>query len=315
VRQLTILSGAGINHGIAQVCPQDSEMANLTYQKISESVYERVSTEIRAMFSRDSFDYILGGLLTINLAIEKTKQDLKRFNMDERAFSDLFKQSTLQTSIIDALNEIEKKLTISLDQMIHVVETFDTAIEKLLKKYDSINYFTLNFDGIFDHIIYGPNYSRAKSKKVTDFWRPEGLNQSADANIKIFHLHGDLRYKPFKKMKGNTPLYNWPVLVVGDQQVKKGIIASNEALRFYNNCLSKVTEERAGFDQNNLALIGLGFRDEDKHIVDKIKHGISKNIFDDVSLYNPENQLSPITQRHQWIRPSEKNLLQFFESL
>ncbi len=231
MRQLTFLSGAGINLGVAHACPFADEMLNFTYQKISVSVYERIDAQLRAMFTPESFDYILGGLLTVNLAIEKTKQDLKRFNMNEKAFSELFQQSNLQASIIAALEQLEGQLTISLGQMLDVVNAFTPALDAVVAKYDSINYFTVNFDGIFDHILYGPRYSRGQL--CTDFWRGDGsMNQQANAKIKIHHLHGDLRYKPFKRTKLNKPPYKWPVLVVGDQEVKKGTIAGHEPYAF-----------------------------------------------------------------------------------
>lgn len=314
MRQLTIVSGAGINLAISAACPRADEMLNFTYEKISTSVYSRVDSNIRAMFSPESFDYILGGLLTVNLAIEKTKQDLKRFRMDEKAFADLFRQSNLQASIVNALDQIESQLTISLRQMLDVVEAFSPAIDRLVEKYDSINYFTVNFDGIFDHIIYGLNYRRGGI--VTDFWKRDGvLNQAAQAKLKVFHLHGDLRYKPFKKTSYNTPTYRWPVLVVGDQAVKKGIIASNDALLFYNNCLRTVFESRSTAAENNLAIIGFGFREEDEHIVTRIKHGISGRTFDNVHLYDPEDKLAGIAASRVWARPAEENLIAFLGRL
>ena len=174
MRQLTILSGAGINLGISNACPEADEMLSFTYQKISTSVYAIIDPEVKAMFTPESFDYILGGLLTINLVIEKTKVDLKRFKMNEGAFAELFKQSRLQTSISSALSSIENQLTISLGQILGVIDKFRPAIDNLFENYDSINYYTVNFDGIFDHILYGKNYAR--SQNVTDFWWPSGVH-------------------------------------------------------------------------------------------------------------------------------------------
>jgi UDP-2,3-diacylglucosamine pyrophosphatase LpxH len=314
VRQLTIISGAGINLGISAACPEADEMLNFTYQKISQSVYSRVSDEIRAMFLPDSFDYILGGLLTVNLAIEKTKQDLKRFNMDEKAFAELFKQSDLQASIISALGQIEDQLTISLKQMLGVVEKFSPTIEKLSERYDSINYFTVNFDGIFDHIIYGPKYRRATN--CTDFWTSKGiLNKAADKKIKVLHLHGDLRYKPNKKTQYSENAYRWPVLVVGDQEVKRGIIASNPALLFYNQRLKAACEAKNGYEENNLAIVGFGFREEDEHIIKYIKHGIKENVFDNIYLYDPQDRLEGVCNGHRWTRADQTSLLNFLGDL
>lgn len=310
MKRLTILTGAGVNIGVSAECPYADEMLNFTYQKISTSVYTRISPDIKKLFNPESFDYILGGLLTVNLAIEKTKQDLKRFNMNEEAFSELFRQSDLQSSIASALTQIEQQLTISLGQMLGVVNTFVPSIDRVVEAYDSINYFTVNFDGIFDHIIYGPKYSRGNV--VTDFWKGNGeLNHHANQKIKIHHLHGDLRYKPFKKTAYNNPPYKWPVLVVGDQEVKKGMIAGQEALRFYNNKLRAATENRDGADENVLVIIGFGFRDEDEHIVSRIKHGIQSGVFDRILIYDPSDRLSAFGVAHTWVSPANEGLISF----
>lgn len=314
MKQLTILSGAGTNIGVSQSCPFADEMLNFTYQKISTSVYSRISPEIKNLFSPESFDYILGGLLTVNLAIEKTKQDLRRFQMNEAAFADLFRQSDLQSSIASALDQIESQLTISLGQMLNVVTAFNPTMEKITSNFQSINYFTTNFDGIFDHIIYGPKYSRGK--RVTDFWKHDGsLNHQANQQIKIHHLHGDLRYKPFKKTQYNNPPYRWPVLVVGDQEVKKGLIAGQESLRFYNNRFRHLTEVRENVQENTLAIIGFGFRGEDEHIVSRIRTGIQNNVFDKIFIFDPEDKLQGICNGHTWVSPSNENLITFLSRL
>lgn len=315
MRNLTILSGAGINIGVSQACPTANEMLNFSYQKISTNVYGRISPEIKALFSPESFDYILGGLLTINLAIEKTKQDLKRFNMNEAAFAQLFRQSDLQSSIANALDQIEHQLTISLGQMLNVVNTFTPVLDRIVTSYRSVNYFTVNFDSIFDHILYGPKYARGGI--VTDFWNSNGtLNNHANQQVKIHHLHGDLRYKPFKKTQYNQPPYRWPVLVVGDQEVKKGLIAGQESLRFYNKRLRIATETREpGVTQNVLAIIGFGFRDEDEHIVSRVKHAVSNGIFDSILLFDPEDRLATFCRGHTWISPNQENLLAFLARL
>lgn len=314
MRQLTILSGAGVNLGVAHACPFADEMLNFTYQKISVSVYERIDPNLRQLFTPESFDYILGGLLTVNLAIEKTKQDLKRFNVNEQAFCDLFQQTALQGSIVAALEQLEGQLTISLGQMLDVVKAFAPVLDELTAKYDSINYFTVNFDGIFDHILYGPGYSRVAS--CTDFWRGNGeMNQGANQRIKIHHLHGDLRYKPFKRTKQNNPPYKWPLLVVGDGEVKKGIIASNEPLRFYNNRLRSAMESRGAAQENVLAIVGFGFREEDDHIVSKVRHALQHGIFDRVFLFDPADRLAGIAPQRVWISPQQENLVQFLSRL
>lgn len=314
MRQLTIISGAGINHGVANECPFANELINFTYQKVSQSVYQRVVPEIREMFSQESFDYILGGLMTVNLAIERTKQDLRRFNMNEAAFSSLFRQTELQSSIIAALDQIENQLTVSLSQMLQVVNHFAPAINHIQSSYHSINYFTVNFDGIFDHIIYGEKYARSGS--TTDFWTAQGgINKLSDRQFKIMHLHGDLRYKPFKKTNYNNPPYRWPVLVVGDGEVKKGIIASNEALRFYNQRLRDTFEKRGTATQNDLLIVGFGFREEDEHIVSKIKSGIMAGVFDNIAIYDFEDKLAGTHHPYSWTRPDKTGLRDLLLSL
>jgi len=313
-RQLTIISGAGINLGISKVCPEANELLGFTYQKISQSVYRKVSEEIQRMFPQDSFDYILGGLLTVNLAIEKTKRDLKRFKMDEDVFAEIFKQSDIQASIADALTQIEQSLRISLEQMLGVVKIFQPVIERLANEYDSINYFTLNFDRIFDHMLLGPGYRRGKD--CTDFWDSRGrLRTDADAKIKIFHLHGDLTYKPNKQTRYSDNTSRWPVLVVGDQEVKRGIIASNPALLFYTQQFRAVCDSRDGIDENNLAIVGFGFREEDEHIVKQLRHGIDKKIFDNKHLFDINNTLDGVCVDHHWANAKEMSLLDFLGKL
>lgn len=314
MRQLTIISGAGINHGVSAEYPAADELINFTYQKVSESVYQRVSDEIRAMFTQESFDYILGGLMTVNLAIERTKQDLKRFRMNEEAFAKLFRQTDLQNSIIAALDQIEQQLTVSLSQMLQVVSHFAPAIEHLQATYGSINYYTVNFDAIFDHIIYGEYYARGGV--TTDFWTAQGgVNKSIERQFKIMHLHGDLRYKPFKKTSYNNPPYRWPVLVVGDGEVKKGIIASNEALRFYNKRLGDTCSDRGQAVQNDLLVVGFGFREEDEHIVSKVKSGIATGVFDDITVYDHEDKLVGSPHAYEWVQPDQRGLRDMLLSL
>lgn len=306
---LTILSGAGINIGISNVCPNADQLIDFSYQKISKNVYNRVSPELRAMFSQDSFDYILGGLMTINLAIEKTKEDVKRFDVDPVHFSNLFQQSHLQKSIQTALDQIKNQLKISLGQLIDVVRAFDETIEKMMGKYSSINYYTLNFDSIFDHILYGERYKRGG--KITDFWNGAGqINRNADAQLGIFHMHGDLRYKPFKETQYNNPPYTWPVLVVGDQEVKLGIIASNEILKFYATKFKKSFSEKISNGNNNLFIAGFGFREEDNHIIKNLQHSFNEKIFDNIYLYDVDDKLKGKVDNYHFIDAKTTNLKQ-----
>jgi hypothetical protein len=314
LRQLTIIGGAGINIGISHACPSADEMLNFTYQKISASVFQRIAPEIRELFAPESFDYILGGLLTVNLAIERTKQDLKRFKINEEAFTRLFRQSDLQLSIASSLDQIEQQLTVSIDQMMSVVKEFSPAVDEVVAHYDSINYFTVNFDGIFDHILYGPQYTR--SNIVTDYWRGSGaFNPNATAKIKILHLHGDLRYKPSKRTSYHQPPYRWPVLVVGDPEIKRGLIASHESLSFYLKRLRHLTKDRGSAAKNVLAIIGFGFRDEDAHIVNCIKHALGAGVFDDVLVFDVQDRLSGLLPHYTWVTPNQENLIAFMRRL
>jgi hypothetical protein len=328
MRQLTIVSGAGINIGISKSCPEANYLLGLTYDKISKSVYNKIREDIQVLFEPDSFDFILGGLLTVNLAMEKIKGELNRFNMNKVAFDDLFNQSLIQDSIANALQQIEQSLTIPLDEVLKILKKFQRPIEKLADQYDSINYFTLNFDSVFDHMLLGPNYRRGRM--CTDYWwgnrsKPElDFKPDLDARIKIFHLHGDLRYKPNKtnkmERKGGEE-YRWPVIVVGDQQVKRGIIASNAALSFYNNRFKELCqpngESRKTYKENNLAVIGFGFREEDTHIVNNIRQGITGGVFDNIHSYDMEDKLmlSGICAEHNWAKASETNLITFLDKL
>ena len=105
-KQLSILTGAGINMAIANEClpAQQQHLMDLTYQKVSQNIYNQLPANYQALFQPNSFDYILGGLMTISLAMEKTKQDAQRFNIDPAAFGDLFQTSGLQQATINALN-------------------------------------------------------------------------------------------------------------------------------------------------------------------------------------------------------------------
>lgn len=314
MNQLTIIGGAGINIGVHGVCPFADEMLSFTYDKLSASVYKIIEPEIRELFKPESFDFILGGLLAVNLALEKAKENLRRYKVDEGIFSQLFRQSDLQLSIVNALERIEDQLTISQHQLVDVVKVFDPVIENLSKKFDVINYFTTNFDGIFDHVFYGLHYSRGK--RVTDFWKSDGsINRDANQQIRIHHLHGDIRYKPSKKTKYNNPPYRWPVLVVGDVEAKRQLIGGQESLLLYREKFQNVMESRGSVQRNVLAIIGFGFRDEDAHIVKNIRSGLSGCVFDEVYIYDPVDHLAGIRGKRIWVRPESKDIISFLDSL
>lgn len=313
MHRLCLVSGAGINLSLARECPQATQLAEFTYQHVSKQVYDIVSPELRQMFSPESFDYILGGLMTINLVIEKAKTNLRRFRINEAAFAQLFQQSTLQQAIANALTEIETKLTVELGQMIDVLTTLDPAMRHLQQTFQSVHYFTVNFDGLFDHIIYGPNYGRTGI--VTDFWNAHGLTtRYADRQFLIYHLHGDLRYKPNKKTAHNNPPYKWPVLVVGDGDFKRGIIAGNESLTFFNKQMHELFVKRPlGVDKHTLAIIGFGCREEDNHVVSRITTAISNHVFDRVLVYDVEDRLTDYP--HEFVNARQVGLSQFLMSL
>lgn len=315
-KQLTILTGAGINMAIANEClpTQQKYLMNLTYQKISLNIYQQLPNIYRNLFQENSFDYILGGLMTISLAMEKTKLDAQRFGINPTAFGNLFQTSGIQQAIINALNQIEQQLTVTLGTLIHTINIYNQGISQISEKYNSINYCTLNFDGIFDHIIYGQNYSRGN--QTTDFWNGNGtINENINRKFKILHMHGDLRYKPSKKTNYHNPPYQWPTLVVGDAEVKKGIIASHQALRFYNKKFRSICESRENYSENNLLIAGFGFREEDEHIIANLNKAFSSNTFDKIFIYDVINPLHQKQIPHQFIDANTHTLSTVLNSI
>lgn len=315
-KQLSILTGAGINMAIANEClpAQQQHLMDLTYQKVSQNIYNQLPANYQALFQPNSFDYILGGLMTISLAMEKTKQDAQRFNIDPAAFGDLFQTSGLQQATINALNQIEQQLTVTISTLLQTINIYDQGITQISQKYSSVNYYTLNFDGIFDHIIYGAGYKRGHL--TTDYWNGNGgFNETISRQFKIHHLHGDLRYKPSKKTNYHTPPYQWPTLVVGDAEVKKGIIASHHALRFYNQRLRDTCNDRTGVQENNLLITGFGFRPEDEHIIANLNKAFNQGIFDNIFIYDVINPLKGSTVPHTWIDAQQQKLSTLLNSI
>jgi hypothetical protein len=169
-------------------------------------------------------------------------------------------------------------------------------------------------------MLLGPNYRRIGM--CTDYWGKNGIKKNADARIKIFHLHGDLRYKPNKINKRSRQVdkeYQWPVIVVGDQQVKRGIIASNTALSFYNNRFKALCDPKGNnrytFTENNLAIIGFGFRNKDAHMVNNIREGIKGGVFDKINTYDLEDRLIGLCEGHNWAKADETDLIDFLSGL
>lgn len=310
-----MLTGAGVNIAIANDClPAQQQLMNLTYQKISQNIYNQLPVNYQSLFQPHSFDYILGGLITISLAMEKTKLDAARFGINPNAFGTLFQTTGLQQAIINALNQIEQQLTITLQHLMSTINIYDQSIQKIAQKYNSFNYFTLNFDGIFDHVIYGENYSRGGI--TTDFWNANGtLNEAINRQMKVYHLHGDLRYKPSKRTNYHNPPYQWPTLVVGDAEVKKGIIASHHGLRFYNQKLRDICSVNPLFAQNTLLIAGFGFRAEDEHIIAHLNKAFTAGVFNNILIYDVVDHLANTNIPHQWIDAKNNKFVDVMNSL
>lgn len=315
MRQLTILSGAGINMGLQGVCPEADALLQLAYGHVSDTVYARLPQHVQQVFAPHSFDAILGGLITVNLAIENTKIEMRRFGVNEQNFADLFHQSTVQNTIIEALIAIERQLFIPLEQLLAILDRFGPTMDALFQQYDSINYYTVNFDAIFDHIMYGRR-NGWRMANITDFWGAGGqLNTGAQARGKIFHLHGDLRFKPFKETNYNNPLVKWPVLVVGDQRVKQDTINSHDALRFYNQQFMQFCAGPGAYTtRNDLAIIGFGFRPEDDHIRTPIWNAMMNGTFSRIAVFDRIDHLGNTPFQKEFWNAEQANVLQFLQS-
>lgn len=285
---LNILTGAGVNLAISKENEDIYDLIGFTYQSISNSVYKYLDDKWKQMFSPESFDYILGALITMSDVIDRTKEELVKYGVNLQVFGQLFHQSDLRLAIEDSYKRIENELLIDSRQLVNVIRFYNGSIIELKNKFEKINYFTLNFDGVFDHVLYGENFSRGNL--VTDSWiNGEFVDRLNDRQFRICHLHGDIRYKPHK-VAGAAPAKRlWPVLVVGDLQVKKSLIVGNEALTSY----FKYYKEQMGSADNNsvLFIAGFGFRDEDHHISSRVKKSIAESIFNKVIIYDAVDRL------------------------
>ncbi|MDH1901998.1 SIR2 family protein [Comamonas aquatica] len=288
MKTLNILTGAGVNIAVSKQNPEIEDLIGFTYQSISKSVYEDLEEKWRNIFNPESFDYILGALITMSSVIDKTKEELNKYGVDLEAFGELFHQSALRAAIEESYKKIEDELLIESNQLVEVIRFYNPSIESLRENFEKINYFTLNFDGVFDHVLYGERFSRGGV--VTDSWLDgEFTNRFDDRKFRVCHLHGDIRYKPHK-VSGRAPSKRlWPVLVVGDILVKKSLIAGNDALmsyyKYYKNQFSSINKDAS------LLIAGFGFRDEDQHISSKVKTAIKDEFFKEVFIYDAVDHL------------------------
>lgn len=294
MKTLNILTGAGINQAISNERPEIKDLIGFTYQSISRSVHDKLDGKWREMFSPESFDYILGALITMSSVIDKTKEDLVRYQVNQNAFGELFHQSALRDAIESSYKKIEDKLLINSNDLINVIRFYNPSISSIQNNFEKINYFTLNFDGVFDHVIYGEKDYEGKlirGNVVTDSWAGVDFTDYYNGRkFRICHLHGDIRYKPHKVSKAHPAKRLWPVLVVGDLGVKKGLIAGSKPLstyyKYYKEQFSILNRD------STLLIAGFGFRDEDQHISSRVKMAIENKIFGRVVVYDAIDRLS-----------------------
>lgn len=140
-----------------------------------------------------------------------------------------------------------------------------------------------------DHVLYGERFSRGDL--VTDSWvNGKFVFRENDRKFRIFHLHGDIRYKPHKVSRKSPAKRLWPVLVVGDLSVKRSLIAGSEALVRYFNFYKNELERKS--ESGVLLVAGFGFRDEDFHISSKVKSAIESDNFSEVYVYDAVDRLA-----------------------
>lgn len=315
MKTLNILTGAGVNLAVSKQNPEIEDLIGFTYQSISKSVYEDLEDKWQNIFNPESFDYILGALITMSSVIDKTKEELNKYGVDLEAFGELFHQSALRVAIEESYKKIENELLIESNQLVEVIRFYNPSIENLRGRFEKVNYFTLNFDGVFDHVLYGERFSRGGV--VTDSWiNGEFTNRFDDRKFRICHLHGDIRYKPHK-ISGKSPSKRlWPVLVVGDISVKKSLIAGNEALMSYY----KYYKNQFFLENRDASLLvaGFGFRDEDQHISSKVKSAIKDGLFGNVFVYDAIDHLKDnedFAGKYNFIDAKEVGLSELLGSL
>ena len=140
----------------------------------------------------------------------------------------------------------------------------------------------------------------------------QGLQQILDKIIKIMHLHGDLRYKPFKKTQYNNPPYRWPVLVVGDSEVKKGIIA---LMRLFDSIINDFARHvRADQINENTSLRASASGGSACRIQDKT--AVNNGIFDRIICYDIEDKFAEWCSRpYEWRNPRNIGLKDLLNSI
>lgn len=288
MKTLNVLTGAGVNLAISRENPNISDLIGFTYQSISKSVYDDLDVKWRKIFNPESFDYILGALITMSSVIDKTKDELIKYGVNLDEFGELFHQSALRAAIEESYKKIENELLIEANQLVDVIRFYNPSIESIKDNFAKINYFTLNFDGVFDHVLYGERFSRGSV--ITDSWVNGEFTSTFDnRQFRICHLHGDIRYKPHKVSTKSPGKTLWPVLVVGDLSVKKSLIVGNEALNSYFSYYRN--QFAAKKPDSTLLVAGFGFREEDQHVSSKVKHAIINNYFDKVVVYDAVDRL------------------------
>lgn len=288
MKTLNVLTGAGVNLAISGENKNISDLIGFTYQSISKSVYDDLDEKWKKIFNPESFDYILGALITMSSVIDKTKDELIKYGVNLDEFGELFHQSALRAAIEESYKKIENELLIEANQLVDVIRFYNPSIESIKDNFAKINYFTLNFDGVFDHVLYGERFSRGSA--ITDSWVSGTFTSSFDnRQFRICHLHGDIRYKPHKVSTKSPGKTLWPVLVVGDLSVKKSLIVGNEALNSYFNYFKNQFAEKT--PNSTLLVAGFGFREEDQHVSSKVKNAIINDYFDEVFVYDTVDRL------------------------
>jgi len=311
--RLVVLSGAGINMALSECGTLLGEVSSFAYRSLSENVYSLLDDNLRSIFVPDSFDMILGTLMTLDSYFERLKREVGRFLVREDDVSRLLGQSLVRDSILASLNIITEQLTIPKDELIGAVKHYDPVIEGIIARFEKVQYFTTNYDGLFDHILYGSSYGR--SADLTDFWRTRRFDPTISRRVEIVHLHGDLRYRPNKVNRFQRKSTAWPMIVVGDHQMKLEQIASQESLRFFNSHFESSVLKRKDTSEGVLAVIGFGFRAEDKHVVGPLLEALENHTFREVYIYDTTAPAACSAVDCCWVDANQVSLRSFLSML
>lgn len=136
MRVLNILTGAGVNLAISKENPDIDDLIGFTYQSISKSVYNDLEEKWKSIFNPESFDYILGALITMSGVIDRTKEELEKYDVDLEAFGELFHQSDLRCAIEESYKKIENELLVDSNQLVDVIRFYNPAIASLNQAFD-----------------------------------------------------------------------------------------------------------------------------------------------------------------------------------